>query len=154
MNFMPLASVNSVTDFSKSAREKPLSSPSAGRARLRTISKTRQDRSVRMYDLQEQLPSVAKASESRNAILALFPMSITNTPGTAALGVSPPTLLGRWLPSLRYLFSTEVHVFAFAIAANVLLAFIPFSVLLLMLCQNVLHSNEARDGVLAVLADA
>jgi membrane protein len=67
---------------------------------------------------------------------------------------TPNNLMARWLPSLRFLFTTEVHVYAFAIAANVLLAFIPFSVLLLLLCQNVLHSTEARDGVLAMLKDS
>ena len=77
-----------------------------------------------------------------------------STPENALRTVSKPTLLARWLPSLRFLFTTEVHVYAFAIAANVLLAFIPFSVLLLVLCQNVLHSTEARDGVLAMLRDA
>ena len=56
--------------------------------------------------------------------------------------------------SLRYLFSTEVHVYAFAIAANVLLSFIPFTVLLLSLCRNVLHSQAAYEAVLAVLRDA
>lgn len=69
------------------------------------------------------------------------------------MSVSKPTLLARWLPSLRFMFTTEVHVYAFAIAANVLLGFIPFSVLLLALCQNVLHSTEAHDGVIAVLKD-
>lgn len=60
----------------------------------------------------------------------------------------------RLLPSLKYLFTTEVHVFSFAIAANVLLSFIPFVVLLLALCRNVLHWPAATDAILALLRDA
>lgn len=60
----------------------------------------------------------------------------------------------RFLPSLRYAFTIEVHVFAFAIAANVLLCFMPFTVLLLSLCRNVLNYQPAYDGVIAVLRDA
>jgi YihY family inner membrane protein len=52
------------------------------------------------------------------------------------------------------LFTLEVHVFAFAIAANVLLCFFPFTVLLLSLCRNVLRYQPAYDGVLEVLRDA
>ncbi len=80
-------------------------------------------------------------------------MSIAPAP-VAADSLGPPALVGRWLPSLRYLFTTEVHVFAFAIAANVLLSFVPFAVLLLSLCRYVIHSQPAYDAVLAVLHDA
>lgn len=53
---------------------------------------------------------------------------------------------------MRYLLATEVHVYAFAIAANVLLSFIPFCVLLLVLC-NSLHYHAAHNAVLAMLRD-
>src|SRR5436190_1289103 len=81
-------------------------------------------------------------------------MSITGTPAAVAQSVAKPTLWSRWSPSLRFLLSTEVHVYAFAIAANVLLSFIPFCVLLLVLCQKVLHSPSAVGGVLAMLRDS
>ncbi len=81
------------------------------------------------------------------------PMSITSTPETAARTIMPkPTLWDRWSPSLRYLLATEVHVYSFAIAANVLLSFIPFCVLLLVLCKS-MHSTAANDAVLAMLRD-
>jgi len=63
-----------------------------------------------------------------------------------------PKLWARWSPSLRYLLATEVHVYSFAIAANVLLAFVPFCVLLLGLCRS-MQSNAAHDAVLAMLRD-
>jgi membrane protein len=67
--------------------------------------------------------------------------------------VIQPTFWERSLLCLRYIFTTEVHVFAFAIAANVLLSFVPFSVLLMSLCRNVLHSQAAYDAVKDVLRD-
>jgi YihY family inner membrane protein len=57
-------------------------------------------------------------------------------------------------PALRYLLTTEAHVYAFAMAANFLLSFMPFTVLLLSLCRKVLHSRAGYDAVLAVLRDA
>ncbi|MGH9353404.1 MAG: YihY/virulence factor BrkB family protein [Terriglobia bacterium] len=50
-------------------------------------------------------------------------------------------------PSFRYLLETEAHVYAFSIAANALLAFFPFTLILLTLCRHVLH----WDGVYAVI---
>jgi len=83
-------------------------------------------------------------------------MSITPL-ATTSLPDPPPVrhsqLWRRFLPSLRYAFTIEVHVFAFAIAANVLLCFMPFTVLLLSLCRNVLRYQPAYDGVIAVLRD-
>jgi membrane protein len=80
-------------------------------------------------------------------------MSILSTPGTAArTTLLQRTLWARWSPSLRYLLATEVHVYAFAIAANVLLSFIPFCVLLLALCKT-MHSTAAHDAVVAMLRD-
>ncbi len=78
--------------------------------------------------------------------------------GTAPVQAAPapaqPGIAPDWFwPSLRYLFTTEVHVYAFAIAANVLLSFIPFTLLLLSLCRNVLHSQSAYGAVLVVVSD-
>lgn len=62
-----------------------------------------------------------------------------------------PALRRRLLASLRYAFSTEVHTYAFAIAANVLIAFIPFYLLLLSICKNALHSEAAVRTIWAML---
>ncbi len=57
-----------------------------------------------------------------------------------------------YLPaSLRYLFTTEVHAFAFSIAANVYLSFFPFTLLLLVVCRNWLHWEGAYNVVLDLL---
>lgn len=58
-------------------------------------------------------------------------------------GVARAELAARWgrrlIPSLRYLFTTEVHAYAFSIAANGLLAFFPFTLILLTVCRRWLH---------------
>lgn len=46
----------------------------------------------------------------------------------------------RALPALRYLTTTEVHTFAFSVAANAILSFFPFVVLLSWLARSVFHS--------------
>jgi len=52
------------------------------------------------------------------------------------------------LRSLRYLFTTEVHVYASSIAANALLAFFPFMLLMLTICLRWLHWDVAYGVVL------
>jgi YihY family inner membrane protein len=46
----------------------------------------------------------------------------------------------RAVPTLRYLTRTEAHTFAFSVAANAILSFFPFVVLITWLVRNVLHS--------------
>ena len=42
---------------------------------------------------------------------------------------------------LRYMSGTEVHTYAFSVAANVILSLFPFIVLLLTLCRQLFHSR-------------
>jgi YihY family inner membrane protein len=58
---------------------------------------------------------------------------------------------GRLLPSLRYLSATEVHAYAFSIAANVYLSFFPFTLLLLTVCRRWLHWDSAYRAILELL---
>jgi uncharacterized BrkB/YihY/UPF0761 family membrane protein len=48
---------------------------------------------------------------------------------------------------------TEVHVYAFAVAASVLLSLFPFLNVILSLCRHVLHWNAAVDAVYLALSD-
>ncbi|HEY6306976.1 MAG TPA: YihY/virulence factor BrkB family protein [Candidatus Angelobacter sp.] len=48
---------------------------------------------------------------------------------------------------------TEVHTFAFSVAANVILSFFPFMVLLMWLIRNVLHSQAMTNVVVQLLRD-
>lgn len=54
-------------------------------------------------------------------------------------------------PSLRFLVQTEVHVYSFAVAANVLLTFFPFLAAMMLLCRWVFHWNAAVQMIFNVV---
>jgi len=55
--------------------------------------------------------------------------------------------------TLRYLLRTEVHTFAFSVAANAILSFFPFVLLLMTLIRRVFHSSSMYDVVVQLLRD-
>ena len=55
--------------------------------------------------------------------------------------------------TLRYLMQTEVHTYAFSVAANSILSLFPFIVLLLMVTRRVFHSTAMYNVVLELLRD-
>lgn len=59
----------------------------------------------------------------------------------------------RGVPTLQYLLKTEAHTFAFSVAANAILSFFPFMVLIMWLIRNVLHSQHMQDIVVRLLRD-
>src|SRR5512146_2541697 len=63
------------------------------------------------------------------------------------------TLRRHGISTLRYLMKTEVHTYAFSVAANAILSFIPAVVLMLTLTRKVLHSPAMYDVVLQLLRD-
>ncbi len=56
--------------------------------------------------------------------------------------------------TVKYLLRTEVHTFAFSVAANAILSFFPFALLLLTLIRRVFHSRVMYDVVLQLLRDS
>jgi len=60
---------------------------------------------------------------------------------------------GIVLSTLKYLTRTEVHTFAFSVAANAILSFFPFVVLLMTVIRRVFHSRVMYDVVLQLLRD-
>ncbi|MBL8173551.1 MAG: YihY/virulence factor BrkB family protein [Bryobacterales bacterium] len=56
-------------------------------------------------------------------------------------------------PTFRFWMETEVHVFAFSIAANVLLSFFPFLIVMVSLCKYVLGWQAAVDAIYFALRD-
>jgi membrane protein len=54
---------------------------------------------------------------------------------------------------VKYLLRTEVHTFAFSVAANAILSFFPFVLLLLTLIRQVFHSRVMYDVVVRLLRD-
>jgi membrane protein len=55
--------------------------------------------------------------------------------------------------TLKYLMRTEVHTYAFSVAANAILSFFPGVVLLMTLVQNVFHSRKMYEVVLQLLQE-
>lgn len=55
--------------------------------------------------------------------------------------------------TLRYLTQTEVHTYAFSVAANAILSFFPFVVLMLTLTRRVFHSQAMYEIVISLLRD-
>lgn len=57
------------------------------------------------------------------------------------------------LPTLRFWMQTEVHVYAFSVAANILLSFFPFLIVMMSLCRYVLRWQAAVDAIFFALND-
>ena len=55
--------------------------------------------------------------------------------------------------TIRYLTQTEVHTYAFSVAANAILSFFPFVVLMLTLTRRLFHSQAMYEIVLNLLRD-
>ena len=56
-------------------------------------------------------------------------------------------------PTARYWMQTEVHVYAFSVAANVLLSFFPFLIVILSICQGLLRWHAGAQVVYMALDD-
>ena len=63
------------------------------------------------------------------------------------------SLLRGLRPTLRYWMETEVHVYGFAVAASVLLSFVPFLIVILSLCRHVLKWRAAVAAIHLALSD-
>ncbi len=57
------------------------------------------------------------------------------------------------LSTIKYLLHTEVHTFAFSVAANAILSFFPFVLLLMTLVVRVFHSPSMRSVIVELLRD-
>jgi membrane protein len=71
---------------------------------------------------------------------------------------SPPPSRGavlrrRLLHTFRYWMQTEVHVYGFSIAANVLLSFFPFLIVMISLCHEVLGWKTAGQAIGLTIRD-
>jgi YihY family inner membrane protein len=57
------------------------------------------------------------------------------------------------MPTFRYWMEVEVHVYAFSIAANVLLSFYPFLIVMVSICRYVLKWPGAEQAILLAVND-
>lgn len=60
---------------------------------------------------------------------------------------------GAVADTVRYLLRTDVHTFAFSVAANSILSFFPFVVLLMTLTRRVFHSRVMSGVIVELLRD-
>ncbi len=67
--------------------------------------------------------------------------------------LKPLPFVRRLMLTLGYLMRTDVHTFAFSVAANAILSFFPFMVLLMTLIRRVFHSKAMYEVVIALLRD-
>jgi len=70
-----------------------------------------------------------------------------------AASLKPVRFAHRLVETARYLMRTDVHTFAFSVAANAILSFFPFMVLLLTLIRRIFHSKPMYEVVIALLRD-
>src|SRR6204780_2236684 len=72
---------------------------------------------------------------------------------TPAPRLRSPRFSGMVISTLKYLLRTDVHTFAFSVAANSILSFFPFVVLLMTLIRRVFPSRLMDDVVVELLRD-
>ena len=65
----------------------------------------------------------------------------------------PSRRCGLVFSTVKYLTRTEVHTFAFSVAANAILSFFPFVVLMMTLIRRVFHSRVMYEVVSQLLRD-
>ena len=59
----------------------------------------------------------------------------------------------EWRRTLRYLLETEVHVYAFSMAANILLSFFPFFIVMISICRYLLQWGSAEQAIYIAIGD-
>ena len=61
------------------------------------------------------------------------------------------TLRRNGWSTLKYLGTTEVHTYAFSVAANAILSFMPVAVLMLTVSRKILHSRSMSNAILSMI---
>ncbi len=82
---------------------------------------------------------------------SITPIVIADNKG--ATEYRPALRQGSVESTLRYLLRTDVHTFAFSVAANAILSFFPFLLLLMTLIRKVIHSQVMYGVVENLLRD-
>ncbi len=82
---------------------------------------------------------------------SLTPIALSDKLGAAEYRAAPAE--GVLRSTARYLLQTEVHTFAFSVAANAILSFFPFLLVLMTLIRYVFHSRIMYDVIESLLRD-
>ncbi len=93
-------------------------------------------------------------SGSRATAVVEVAGSVDASDKLSASPAAPAVVQSKWYrlrqdgtAMVKYLLDSEVHTFAFSVAANAILSFIPFIVLLYTIAISVLHSNAMAEAV-------
>jgi YihY family inner membrane protein len=84
-------------------------------------------------------------------VSSITPIELSDKKGAAELRAAP--VEGLVVSALRYMLRTEVHTFAFSVAANAILSFFPFLLVLMTLIRYVFHSKVMYSVVENLLRD-
>jgi membrane protein len=84
-------------------------------------------------------------------VSSITPIELTAEPGASEFLAAPTEGAAR--STVRYMLRTEVHTFAFSVAANSILSFFPFLLLLMTLIRYVFHSRVMYSIVENLLRD-
>jgi YihY family inner membrane protein len=84
-------------------------------------------------------------------VSSITPIEVSNKQGAAEFRAAPAEGLLR--STARYLLRTDVHTFAFSVAANAILSLFPFLLLLMTLIRYVFHSQVMYDVVENLVRD-
>jgi membrane protein len=84
-------------------------------------------------------------------VSSITPIELSDRKGAAELRAAPVD--GFLRSTVQYMLRTEVHTFAFSVAANAILSFFPFLVVLMTLIRYVFHSRLMYSIVESLLRD-
>jgi len=84
-------------------------------------------------------------------VSSITPIEVSDKQGAAEFRAAPTEGLLR--STARYLLRTDVHTFAFSVAANAILSLFPFLLLLMTLIRYVFHSQVMYDVVENLVRD-
>jgi YihY family inner membrane protein len=89
------------------------------------------------------VPQPPNPTASSRAERASVKAAVRPQPSSGAMVIS----------TIKYLMRTDVHTFAFSVAANSILSFFPFVMLMMTLIRRVFHSRVMYDVVVQLLRD-
>jgi membrane protein len=84
-------------------------------------------------------------------VSSITPIELSDRKGAAELRAAP--IDGFLRSTVQYMLRTEVHTFAFSVAANAILSFFPFLLVLMTLIRYVFHSRLMYSIVESLLRD-
>jgi YihY family inner membrane protein len=100
---------------------------------------------TQVFDNMEQNLVKSQRSSTSAAVAA--------APATTQTRRGESRYSGLAVSTVKYLLRTEVHTFAFSVAANAILSFFPFVLLLMTLVRRVFHSRVMAEVITELLRD-